>query len=71
MRLDFAASNRSWRLVPWNGDVFVLEPTDAAFADAFATGEPQFALFTRGPAGQAVTLGFQGAPECTLERESS
>ncbi|MGH7101196.1 MAG: serine hydrolase, partial [Acetobacteraceae bacterium] len=71
LKLDFAAINRSWRLVPWNGDVFVLEPTDAAFADAFATGEPQFALFTRGPTGQAITLSFEGSPECTLERDSA
>jgi CubicO group peptidase (beta-lactamase class C family) len=70
LRLDFAAVNRSWLLIPWNGDVFVLEPTDIAYADAFATGEPQFALFTRGPSGQATALQFEGSPECTLERKS-
>jgi CubicO group peptidase (beta-lactamase class C family) len=70
LRLDFAAINRSWRLVPWNGDVFVLQPTNAAYADAFATGEPQFALFTRGPDSRATTLRFEGSPECTLERGS-
>jgi CubicO group peptidase (beta-lactamase class C family) len=70
LRLDFAAINRSWVLTPWNGDVFVLEPTDIAYADAFATGEPQFALFTRGPTGQATALQFEGSSECTLERKT-
>jgi CubicO group peptidase (beta-lactamase class C family) len=70
LRLDFAAINRSWRLVPWNGDTFLLQPADAAYADAFATGEPQFARFSRDPSGEADTLRFDGSPEFRLRRKS-
>jgi CubicO group peptidase (beta-lactamase class C family) len=70
LRLDFAAINRSWRLAPWNGDTFILQPTEPAYADNFATGEPQFAWFTRDPSGKADTLRFDGSPELQLRRKS-
>ncbi len=69
LRLDLAATGSAWRLRPWNGDTFVVEPKDATYADSFATGEPQFALFRRDPSGQAIEMRFDGAPELVLKRK--
>jgi len=61
LRLQFKTVDKTWRLRPWNGDAFVLEPADATYAEVFATSDPQFVLFRRNSAGEATDLVFEGA----------
>jgi CubicO group peptidase (beta-lactamase class C family) len=68
LTLAFAATGRSFRLQPWNGDSFVLLPEDADTVEQ-SIGDLQFMEFRRTPQGDVTELSFRDSPELTLRRQ--
>jgi CubicO group peptidase (beta-lactamase class C family) len=68
LTLAFAATGKSFRMQPWNGDSLVLL-TEHANTVEESIGDLQFIEFRRNPQGDVTELRFRDSPELTLRRQ--
>ena len=71
LALAFERPGSSFRLAPWNGDVFVLTATEAALAAALEADTPQLVQFQRTAHGTVDRIRLGDAPETVLARVGS